>query len=183
MGDVPPLPEKPRELAANPGGSTYEDPGERFSARVARDGTVEVRDQSIRAEGLGFGFDVNDLLSKALGRETYLPEKRRLLEESFERRAILASSARRDQLEAALADLPSRLDALWNDRRRSAAARRRLLFDLWDEIDASDPACAPARAIIEAFIRQHLPAGSPEAYSPSELSTLNAGRAIRFFPY
>ena len=183
MGEVPPLPEKPRKLAANPGGSTYDDPAERFSARVSRDGTVELRDQNIRGEGLGFGFDVNDLVDKALGRETYLPEKRRLLEESFEQRAILASSAHRDRLQAALAELPARLSALWSDPHRPAAARRRLLFELWDEIDATDPASAPARAVIERFIRAHLPAGSADAYSPSELSNLNAGRAIRFCPY
>jgi hypothetical protein len=183
LGEVPPLPEKPRQLAAHPGGSSYEDPGERFAARVTRDGSVELSDRNIRPEGLGFGFDLTDALSKALGHETYLPEKRHLLEESFERRAILAASAHRDRVDEALAELPARLEALWNDTHRSARERRQLLFELWDEIDEHDPACDRARIRILEFIHRRLPQSSPDAYSPSELAALNRGRTIRFEPY
>jgi hypothetical protein len=183
LGDIPPLPEKPRQLTANHGGSTYEDPGERFGARVNRDGTVQLSDQNIRAQGLGFGFDLTDALSKALGHETYLPEKRQLLEESFDRRAILAASTHRERVESALAELPARLEALWSDGRRSARERRQLLFELWDEIDEHDPACRAARMRIIEFIRRRLPEGSPEGYSPGELSALNQGHTIRFEPY
>src|SRR5262249_24544455 len=106
-----------------------------------------------------------------------------LLEESFERRAILAASSHRDAVDAELAELPARLEALWNDTRRSARERRQLLFELWDEIDEHDPACNAARVRIVEFIRRRLPEGSPEGYSPSELAVLNRGRTLRFEPY
>jgi len=79
--------------------------------------------------------------------------------------------------------LPARLEGLWNDTRRSARERRQLLFELWDEIDEHDPACDRARIRILEFIDRRLPPGSPDAYSPSELATLNRGRTIRFEPY
>jgi hypothetical protein len=65
-----------------------------------------------------------------------------------------------------------------------AARRRQTLFQLWLECEDS-PGGAQARQAVEAAIRQHLPAGRPEAYGAEELGRLNrslpAGQ--RFEPY
>jgi hypothetical protein len=88
----------------------------------------------------------------------------------------------------ALRALPAVLEALWSERARPAAERRRLLFALWDECDeGSDPAApaSAARAVVLAFIARTLPAGSPDAYAPAELAALNQIRQsqARFEPY
>lgn len=100
-------------------------------------------------------------------------------------------------LDRRLAELGGELVALWRDPRAPLAERKRRLFHLWDE--CVDPAESPrspldelriaagraARAKIEAYVRRVAPAGSPDAYSPTELAALNAARrsAAPFNPY
>jgi hypothetical protein len=48
---------------------------------------------------------------------------------------------------------------------------------------------APARAVVEAAVREHFPADGPDRYTPEELARLNgsaapqATRRLRFDPY
>jgi hypothetical protein len=107
------------------------------------------------------------------------------LRETFEQRLVLADSARREQEQIALGQLGERLRALWSDGRRPVAERRRLLYALWEECDAERPAGRAARARIVAFVRERLPAGSQDAFPPTELDGLNRGRREddRFEPY
>ena len=63
-------------------------------------------------------------------------------------------------------------------------------FELWDEcLETGEPdeveAAGRARAAVLAFIRGHLPAGSPHAFGAAELARLNSRRQSRqpFVPY
>lgn len=116
--------------------------------------------------------------------------------------AIVEASVR---AEVQLAALEGQLAALWADTSMPASARRRVLFERWDECEedqdrgavvvvarAADGADAIrirsgewARAMIEAFIRTTLPAGSGSGYSEDELTRLNRRRMSRrlFAPY
>jgi hypothetical protein len=118
-------------------------------------------------------FDVNDYLVR-LGQTAHAPEKARFLADTFEWRMGLARKAQAKAFAAAGAALPQQLGQLWRDERRPPRERRRLLFELWCELDRSLPSAADLRRQIDAFIRANLPASSPEAYSPAELEELRA---------
>ncbi len=140
---------------------------------------------------------------RARGHDPTASAKAAWLDRTAEFRARLAVAWQRDLLRTQLSALPERLDALWADDARTVAQRRARLFAQWDEClepvkvtvktKASTPillrdrtrAAAEARDIIERFVRDKLPAGSPDAYTDAELSALNAGRDSRerFEPY
>jgi hypothetical protein len=83
----------------------------------------------------------------------------------------------------ALVSFRRRIEAAAGDRTRTLEQRRRVLFDLWLECDDS-PRGAPARAVIEAVIRERLPAGTPAAYTQAELTGLQRlTPKLRFDPY
>lgn len=120
-------------------------------------------------------------------------------------RTMIAIAEAAETTEQALAALDGELAALWTDTRMSAAERRRLLFQRWDESAETDAApkvarveqanAAPdairaqagerAREAIEAFVRTRLPAGGGDAYGTEELERLNGSRKSRrrFDPY
>jgi hypothetical protein len=119
-----------------------------------------------------------------MGRE----QKRRILERTRVSRLHSRRAADQRAIAAALAELPGRLAAVWDDQARPVAERRRILFQLWDECREETDSGAPgtiARELIERFIARELPPGSPHAYSPAELAALNAARTSRrpFAPY
>lgn len=130
---------------------------------------------------LGSGsFDPTAALLRAAGTDPYGPEKLCFLEETLPLRADLRAAHERAQL----AGLRSHLERLWFDDARPAGERRAALFGAWDEC-REEAVGLLARQLIESFIRQHLPAGSADAYSADELTALNARRAstVGFAPY
>ncbi len=108
-------------------------------------------------------------------------EKARFLAATAPMRERMAEAAHAEDLRVALLDLPALLDRVWSDRRRSAAERRRLLYELWAEY-IPNPEATPARATILGFIRRRLPAGSPDAYTDDELARYRAA-SPGFEPY
>lgn len=168
-------------------------PGYRFD--IERDGTVRFHDrpgvQVSVIEFIGFSaiFDVTDLVMRAGGRDPYASDKLAVLELTSKMRAPMSDADRRRRLDDALARLPDDLAALWRREDLPAAQRRRLIFDLWDELlDGAGPegaAAARARDEIRRFVQRALPAGSPHAYTRDELARLNAGRRsqLEFAPY
>jgi hypothetical protein len=176
---------------AGEGTYRYEDSG--FVANIDRDGTVHFRDRA----PIGFSsptsvaFDLTEAVMMLRGDDPYRPGKMKFLEETRELRARLCGEAHTERLRQALFALPKELDRAWRDTSQTPAARRRLLFQRWDECadtrgdDELARAGALARATVLAYIRQHLPAGSVHAYTPDELLALNAGRVSRepFAPY
>lgn len=109
-----------------------------------------------------------------------------------------AVSWMRAQMQHQLDALEDNLQRLWADPTVPPARKRAILFRQWDELSepaprpaiqpgARDPADSDLRRLrasygrrgrwrIEAFVRRRLPAASAGAFSPTELSRLNAGR-------
>lgn len=120
-------------------------------------------------------------------------------------RVLAAIAEAAEATEQQLAALDGELAALWTDASVPASERRRRLFARWDECEEGDGASDPlrltaavelpdalrvqagerARATIEAFVRERVPAGSGDAYGAEELAALNERRKSerRFEPY
>jgi hypothetical protein len=126
-------------------------------------------------------FDLTDEIMRARGQDPYAREKAKFLSATFEFRIKMALAARQEDMAHALAQLPDFLDRLWRDERYTLRERRRILFELWSETDAT-PEGARAAHAIESFIRQRLPCGSPSGYSPGELQQFAGLRPERPFP-
>jgi len=146
-----------------------------FEARVGRDGVVTFKDK--RHYGT---FDLTDEIMRMLGQDPYGLEKTRFLSATFEFRINLAIEARKIDVKKALDRLPSYLDDLWGDDRYTPQERRRILYELWSEIDRTPDGDRAAR-IIEDFVRHHLPCGSPDAYTKSELEAFAKSHPERRF--
>lgn len=166
-----------------------------FVARVERDGRVRFDDgeqggllliDPIRGPVVRRGFD---WLGGA-GQDPYLYHKLAALDRSRPTRARMKANWEAEMMDRALADLPHYLQAVWSERRWSAAVRRQILFELWDEAAETGPGWlrdggVRARLIIGQFIATRIPPGSDEAYTAAELARLNRGRDSRdrFAPY
>ncbi|HUS68872.1 MAG TPA: hypothetical protein VMZ28_30255 [Kofleriaceae bacterium] len=105
-----------------------------------------------------------------------------------ERRGVTATQDRRN-LDAAVARAPAKLERIWRSE-WSAAEKRALLFELWDECaeEGSSGVVSAAnavRAAVIAFVRRRLPHGSRDAFTDDELRALNRRRTsrARFEPY
>jgi hypothetical protein len=128
-------------------------------------------------------FDLNELCLRALGEDPDSFEKARFLVVTGDWRQRLAVSQRDRRKDAALANQENQLQTIWRNRRYNANERRRLLFNLWLEMDDSPEGRQGATNIVR-FIRTRLPAGSPAAFTAAELATMNAAAAPqRFDPY
>jgi hypothetical protein len=125
-------------------------------------------------------FDLTDEIMRALGQDPYAREKARFLSSTFEFRMRLAVEARKQDVLSGLDRLPDRLDQLWADERYSARERRRLLYELWSEMDESPHGQRGAAAIV-GFIRRRLPCGSASAYSSEELAAFQRLHPERTF--
>jgi hypothetical protein len=187
----------------------YRDPKGKFKAIVQKDGRVEFRNMPVAFEPstLKVGMPgMSEAIRAAQGNDLYQSEKRRLLEETFELRLSLALGFARGRMEAQLDRLYRDLLDIWHTPSSPALARRRLLFERWDECEESlgrtlriddefgtdaqldalrSEAGQDARKRIEAFIRRHLPRAGGDGYSAQELEALNRGRTsrARFEPY
>jgi hypothetical protein len=125
-------------------------------------------------------FDLTEEIMRMLGQDPYALDKARFLSATFEFRIKLAIEARKIDLKQALDHLPARLDQLWSDSRYSARERRRILYELWSEMDQSPEGERAARMIVD-FIRRRLPCGSPDTYSGAELQGFAKRKGERRF--
>lgn len=107
-------------------------------------------------------------------------EKERFLEGTFETRAELAESFRIVAREKALKELEGDLEKIWRDDRYTLAQKKEIFFERWDEcLERDVDEWAGSEVVLGAetirtgildFIRKRLPAGSPQAYTPTELA-------------
>lgn len=174
-----------------------------FVAKVERDGTVKMTDKanlSVErswnpAKLLSGRFDVTDYLMRKTKNDPYASRKLKFLDETRDERVELGKQWRKEQLQQTAMIMKRNLAYAWNAS-ADTAARKRALFELWDEIaepkataDEADEvfveASRAARKAVVGFIRAHLPAGSADAYSEAELVALNAKKqsAATFAPY
>lgn len=111
-------------------------------------------------------------------------------------RARLRAETQRARERQAIAELGATMRAIWADTTKDASARRRALFELWDDCAEAGEAAsaedvaraeagAKARRVIEAFVRRTAAASTANAFTASELARLNAARrsVARFDPY
>ena len=174
------LNEEKKHLDLKPsGGGTYRADKSGFRADVDRDGTVHLRDKPT--------FDATDRIMRAVGEDPYATEKERLLDRTRDERALIAKRYRHEQLSRAAIIMQKNIERLWTGT-TELAARKRGLFELWDDCaeDGDDEvvaAAVQARLLLIGFIQSKLTGG--EAYTADELAKLNAKRTSRavFAPY
>jgi hypothetical protein len=142
--------------------------------------------------GVGFSFDLTDAAMRAHGDDPYAAQKRDFLAQTQAAREAMAAANEKQSMSRSLVDLPTTLASMWGNTAQPIATRRRQLFLLWDACSEGDDGDATvasggraARTEILAFINQHLPAGSPQAYPSAELTALNQSRTSTavFQPY
>lgn len=130
---------------------------------------------------LGSGsFDPTAAMLRAQGQDPYEHEKLCFLDETQELRAGLRVAHEKAQM----AGLRRSLERAWFDETHTPAERRAALFAIWDECREEEVGML-ARELVESFVRQHLPKGSPDAFTDDELAALNATRTstMEFAPY
>lgn len=161
-------------------------------AFVAPDGSVRFRRRraSWHTSKASLSFDVTDDVMRRGGKDPYAMQKLRFLRSTRRWRTRLRRRARLGWRQRYFATLPARLRALWARRDVTTAGKRRLLYALWQE--CLEPGDSPlrrraqqARWMILRFVARTLPAGSPQGFTPAELSRLNARRRGQpaFDPY
>ena len=147
------------------------------------------RSKTVIVPVLGGGFDVTDWLMRSHGGDPYASKKLSFLDATRDERVQIGGKHRTEQLARSTQLMKRTLDALWVAP-ADLAARKRALFELWDDcaetgdreiIDGGQA----ARRLVIGFIRAHLPAGSPGAYTATELAALARSRQSKaaFEPY
>lgn len=176
------------------GHGTFESHHRTFDAHVNADGTVKLHDTPdvdvhVGCLLAGCKMALDDALMRKYGIDPYARAKLQWLDETREERAAIGLAHRKDVLAHATQYMQQNLAWLWS-KATDPADRRQALFEMWDEIAETGDADlvragAAARAYLVGFIRAHLPAGSPDAFTPDELARLNAHRTSHavFAPY
>ena len=170
-----------------------------FVARVERDGSVKLTDtKNLQVEFsanparlLSGRFDINDYLMRRSKNDPYASRKLKFLDDTRDERVALGKQWRQQQLKQTAQIMRKNLQRAWAAS-ADIAAKKRALFELWDEIiepDGSDELLAEAsrtarRAVI-GFIRARLPHDSEHAFTASELVAFNSRKQsrARFAPY
>ncbi|HEY0988412.1 MAG TPA: hypothetical protein VGD80_15215 [Kofleriaceae bacterium] len=138
---------------------------------------------------IGGRLEVTDWLMRSKGIDPYASRKLKLLDTTRDERVQIGNRHRAQQLAMTPQIVQRNLTHLWAAT-PDTAARKQALFDLWDECaETGDPAVVAAadaaRRLVIAFIRTHLPAGGPDAFTPAELDALTRTKRSRaaFQPY
>ncbi len=173
--------------------------GAGVSAQIADDGSIRLHDpkglsaEPVIGSGVGVGirgrFDISDNLMKLAGQDPYAAAKAKIADETREQRLCMARRNQGERQKQALLDLSVKIRRIAAQVDVSAAERRRLVFEIWDEcLEESEDASAygaMARATIDAVIREVFPEGTDLASPPAELLAMNERRSSRlpFAPY
>jgi hypothetical protein len=135
------------------------------------------------------GFDVSDWMMRNHGQDPYAHRKLALLDATRDERAELGRRQRSAELARAPQLVQRSLQAAWAQT-QDLRARKQAVFELWDDCaetgDAEVVAAGQAaRRLVIGFIRGHLPAGSPEAFTAAEIAALARTQHSRaaFRPY
>lgn len=137
---------------------------------------------------LGGKADITSWLHRKLVGDPYASRKLKLLDDTRDERVALGDAFRKEQLDRSAELVLRTLEQLWATE-PDPTRRRLALFELWDDCaegdDGPGQAGQRARAMIVGWIRTHLPAGSPTAYTDEEIAALHARRTSKqaFTPY
>jgi len=162
------------------GGGTYRAEQRTFTARVDADGSAHLEDKPRE-------IDTQDRLMVRVGIDPYARNKLALLDRTRDQRVALGERHRHAQLAHAAELMQRNIDRLWTTA-PDLAARKRALFELWDDCaetgsDELVAAAAAARRLVIGTIRARL--RGADAYSAAELAALDAIRrsTAAFAPY
>lgn len=128
-------------------------------------------------------FDVNAPLLRAQGNDPFSAEKSCFLDDTRALREELARDARGRASHRGLHELEERLEALLGTA--SGADVKREIVARWDECARDEESGRRARALIERFVAERMPPGSPFGFTVDELAAINDGRPADdlFQPY
>ena len=178
-----PFSEREYRVAQRPDGAYHYD-GIGFEGIILPDGSIRFSDRpdlSFDASTMTVSFDIMDAIMRLTGQDPYMSERIGFVEATEELRERLEDEARAAWSAATLQHLRGAVALIWQDERRSPAARRRALFELWDE-QADGGEGAPARDIVMAFIAEERPLGTGMVFGELELARLNrARRSVELF--
>lgn len=162
------------------GGGTYQADRRTFTAKVDADGQVHLQDKPSE-------LDIQDQLLLRMGTDPYARNKLALLDRTRDQRAAVGERHRRAQLARSVELMRANIERLWATT-GELAARKRGLFELWDDCAETGSAegvaaGAAARAFVVGAIRGRLRGSA--AYTAAELAELNAHRqsTAGFAPY
>ena len=180
-----PLRKTERKLVPRPGGG-YLYRGREFDAELLPDGSVRFEHGAMPVElrGSGIGFDLNDLVLRALGEDPLFGAKVCFLDDVLQTRMALRRQHDHEARLRSLNNLRHQLDCVWSDEALGLAERREKLFKIWDDC-REDEVGRQAQRIVTGFIRLFLPQGREQGYSEAEIAALNARRRTKrpFAPY
>lgn len=174
------------------GGGRYKAKSPNFKAKIDPDGKVHIQDNpSFKVIPgilmLTVIFDATDLAMRAKGMDPYASEKLAFLDRTRDQRVAIGTEYRRAQLAQSAHHMRHNIATLWSATPDSAA-RKRALFELWDECAESGSddllrGAADARKALTDHIKAKL--AGPLAYTPEELAQLNQRRRSKaaFAPY
>jgi hypothetical protein len=135
------------------------------------------------------GFDVSDWMMRNHGQDPYAHRKLALLDATRDERAELGRRQHSAELARAPQLVQRSLQAAWAQT-QDLRARKQAVFELWDDCaetgDAEVVAAGQAaRRLVIGFIRGHLPAGGPDAFTAQEIAALARTQHSRaaFRPY
>jgi hypothetical protein len=159
-----------------------------FTARVNRDGTVDLKDKpNLRVNGLGASFDATDWAMRMTGDDPYAAEKLAYLDRTRDQRVIVGKRYRKEQLGRSAQLMQANLERLWQ-LSHDVAARKQAVFELWDDCaetgdDDLVEGGAQARALLARWVQTKLTGAA--AFTEDELRNLNAKKRSKasFDPY
>ena len=186
--DIPPPPSG--ELQPS-GGGTYTSDQPAFKVKIERDGTAHIEDKpDFEMHGLSGRAGFDDWAMRQAGIDPYSSAKRQWLDRTRDERARIGMAARKEDLARAPEFMKRNVRYAWAKTEGDIAARKEALFELWDDCaetgdDDLVTAGSAARSYLVGFIRAHLPQGAPGAFSPEDLTRLNAHKRSHatFQPY
>jgi len=178
------------------GGGTYTSDQPAFKVKIDRDGSAHIEDKAdvgdVHFYGLGIAgrASFDDWAMRQAGIDPYASAKRQWLDKTRDERARIGMAARKEDLARAPEFMKRNVRYAWAKTEGDVAARKQALFELWDDCaETGDTdlvtAGGAARSYLVGFIRAHLPQGAPGAFSPEDLTRLNAHKRSHatFQPY
>jgi hypothetical protein len=146
------------------------------STNPGGEGQPQAHEPTLIVPIIGGHFDVTDALMRSHGIDPYASKKLKFLDSTRDERVQIGNKHRAEQLAQVAPLMQRNLVTLWASQ-RDPAARKRALFELWDECtETGDPAAVTAgqaaRRLVIGFIRGHLPAGSADAFTADEIAAL-----------
>lgn len=140
---------------------------------------------SERTGGMQASWGLEEWMMRRHGDDPHAATRRWFANQTQEMRDGMEERYMQTQATRAASRARVRLDRILADTEVAIEERRRRIFHAWDECAEGELAGDAVRAAVVAYVREHLAQGSENAYSESELDSLNRSRTgtAEFRPY